>query len=117
MSKYSDKLKRRAEEAARKRTASTKVREPSHEVVPRGSLPKSVSLALIAAGRFVNAVENCKDDFKSYASSQKGLAKTVALGARLALISAKNTASSVIVKSAPFISKTYDDMTNKGDNK
>lgn len=117
MSKYSDKLKRRAEEAAGKRTVSTKVRVPSHEVVPRGSLPRSVSVALIAAGRLVDAVEDCKDDFKSYARSQKGLAKTVALGARLALISAKNTASSVIVQAAPFIAKTYDDMTNKGDNK
>lgn len=120
MSKYSDKVKRRAEEAAaaearekaaRKRPASAKARAPSHEVVPIGTLPKSVQAALVAAGRFVKAVENCKDDFKSYANSQKGWTKTVALGARLAMISAENAAKSAGVQAAPFIPKAEEGAT------
>lgn len=112
MSKYSDKVKRRAEaeaaaeareKAARKRPAATKARAPSHEVVPLGSLPQSVAAALIAADQFIKAVEGCKDDFNAYAKSQKGWAKTVALGARLALISAKKSALSAFFQTAPFI--------------
>lgn len=120
MSKYSDKVKRRAEEAAaaearekaaRKRPAAAKARAPSHEVVPIGTLPKSVQAALVAAGRFIEAVENCKDDFKAYANSQKGWTKTVALGARLAMIAAQNKATGAIAKAAPIIAKAEEVAT------
>lgn len=113
MSKYADKMKRKAEEAAaaearakaEKKSAAAKRRKQAQEIAPRGALPKSVSAALIAAGRFAEAVEGCKDDFKSYANSQKGWTKTIALGARLALISAQNKVSCAIVESAPFFAK------------
>lgn len=114
MSKYSDKMKRKAEEAAaaearakaEKKSAAAKRRKQAQEIAPRGALPKSVSAALIAAGRFVEAVEDCKDDFKSYAYAQRGWTKTVAIGERLALISAANAAAGAAVQCVHLLARS-----------
>lgn len=114
MSKYADKMKRRAEESAAaearaktaKRASAAKRRKQAQEIAPRGSLPKSVADAIAAAGRLVEAVEDCKDDFKSYAYAQRGWTKTVALGARLALVSAANAAAGAAVQCTPLLTRS-----------